>query len=300
MTDVSSQLKAQIDFIRSNTDAIRDLPEKVDSFSGHVVKAVRTGGFAALAQGNPGPIVSNETQIIDEIWANRDKINEAIRDSWNKLDELNPELEVPVELVRIANEWRNVKGDIQAAEHDFDETNLSSEWEGDAAHRYIEMRTRQKAALVSLPAVCEDVAKSLESVATEELELYGELATRTQELIAKVIEVTGSFVSSSFDLPFGPITAQTDLLTAVQASRQLILGTVVSMAESALENIIEGNIIAQTLSIQAGIPNNKWPTGVKASYGQGVDGIRTAIGDGSAGDGDKSDWEPGNTKVAAE
>ncbi len=55
--------------------------------------------------------------------------------------------------------------------------------------------------------------------------------------------------------------------------------------------MIEGNKIAQTLSAQAGLPHNKWPPGAIASYGDGISGIRNALGDASVTDGDKSDWQ---------
>jgi len=43
--------------------------------------------------------------------------------------------------------------------------------------------------------------------------------------------------------------------------------------------------------------DNKWPPGVKGAYGNGLDGIENAIGDATADDGDKSDWELGPAPV---
>jgi hypothetical protein len=65
------------------------------------------------------------------------------------------------------------------------------------------------------------------------------------------------------------------------------------MMADKLTVMIEGNKISQIVAIQKGLPDNKWPSGVKASYGSGIEGIRAAIGDASTKDGDKSDWTVG-------
>ncbi|MFR9751102.1 hypothetical protein ACL02S_08705 [Nocardia sp. 004] len=289
MTDSREELREQIRFIRSHIDAIGSLPEKVDSFSGHIVKLIRVSNIPFTAE-----------WAVDEIWDHRDKINKAIRETWRRLSEISPDLEVPIDFLDIADVWRDLKGDIQAAGQDFYETSLSSEWQGDAAARYVEMRARQEKALISLPIVSEDIAKSLEKVAASELELYVDLSIKTQELVATVTETTGSAFAAMFDLPLGAISAMGDLLNTVVALETMILGYVASMADNALECLTEGNRIKQNLSIQDGFPDNTWPSAVKGSYGQGIDGIRAAIGDASAKDGDKSDWEIGITRVVAE
>ncbi|WP_067654716.1 hypothetical protein [Nocardia harenae] len=294
MTDLRSGLQSNIAYIRDTTKEIGDLPAQVDGFSGDIVTWIRVDGYSKF----PNPFAIE--RAVDRVWENRDRINQAIRESWNTLVELDPELEVPVRLIGFADEWRNIQGDLTAAQTNFNETNLSAEWQGDAASRYVEMRSRQQTALVSMQDVCGQIAVNLEDVANAQLTLYTELATKSQELVERVTEVAGSFIASMFDLPRGAISAQADLLTAVEASKSFILGTVTSMATSAQSLIISGNRIAQTLSIQRGLPNNHWPPGVKESYGTGIDGIRIAIGDGAASDGDKSDWELGATKVVTE
>ncbi|UGT60869.1 hypothetical protein [Nocardia asteroides] len=76
------------------------------------------------------------------------------------------------------------------------------------------------------------------------------------------------------------------------------------LGDSAVDNMIEGNRIAQNTSIQVGLPNNQWPPAVQKDVyappgSSALDDLRGAIADGTTLDGDKSDWEIGNTTVAA-
>lgn len=69
-----------------------------------------------------------------------------------------------------------------------------------------------------------------------------------------------------------------------------------SVADSAFANIKAANNIAQTASVQAGIPDNHWPPGAVAYPGSNPsdkERIVEAIGDASTQDGDKSDWSIG-------
>ncbi|MET8872351.1 hypothetical protein [Nocardia sp. NPDC004604] len=283
----------KISFIREKKDRIGDLPEEVSTYAGYLVMHVRTNGYAGVATNPIGALTVEDT--VDEIWSERDKINKAIGQTWDKLKELDPDLEVPVKFIDVANEWRTLKGNVIAAGNDFLETALSGEWQGDAANRYAEMRTRQKDALDSLPLEFEKIAVSLETLASSELTLYGDLATKAQELITKVEETTVDYLKALLDIfSLGGAVAQIKALTtACEAVNTFILATVRSMADSAKNNMIEGNKISQIVSIQKGLPDNKWPSGVKASYGPGIEGIRAAIGDASTKDGDKSDWTVG-------
>ncbi|WP_054811289.1 hypothetical protein [Nocardia arizonensis] len=143
---------------------------------------------------------------------------------------------------------------------------------------------------------------SLENVAKAEMTLYGDLATKTQELVEKVTGIVTDFAKAVFNLPWGPISSLADLATAAAAINSFVTDIVESMANSAVDNMIEGNRIAQNTSIQVGLPNNKWPPAVQkdvyASAGSSaLDDVRGAIGDGTTLDGDKSDWEIGNTAV---
>ncbi|PWV73764.1 hypothetical protein DFR69_107395 [Nocardia neocaledoniensis] len=154
------------------------------------------------------------------------------------------------------------------------------------------MRPRQKEALDALPLEFDKIASSLETIASSELTLYGELATKANDLVVKVEETAVDYVKSALALltidgALGQIKA---LTTVVEAANTFILATVRGMADAAKNNMIEGNKIAEVVSVQKGLPGNKWPTGAKASYGSGIGGIREAIGDASVNDGDKSDW----------
>ncbi len=69
------------------------------------------------------------------------------------------------------------------------------------------------------------------------------------------------------------------------------------MADGAATMMIESNRIEQNEGYQSGLPGNRWPAGVKGSYGPGLEGIKNAIGDATGHDGDKSDWELGPAPV---
>ena len=140
---------------------------------------------------------------------------------------------------------------------------LGTEWQGKAASRYVELRTQQAKAFANLPTVCEEVAVSLENVAKAEMTLYGDLATKTQELVEKVTGIVTDFAKAVFNLPWGPISSLADLATAAAAINTFVTDIVDSMANSAVDNMIEGNRIAQNTSIQVGLPNNKWPPAVQ-------------------------------------
>lgn len=290
------ELRKQIEAIRSNKSDIGDLPEKVQNWHGDLVKLIRANGYAGALTGNFVGAFSTE-QMVDHVWGNRDKINDALGDTWDKLVEIDPGLEVPIKFIDYADEWRNITGDIIHAYNSFRETNLIAEWQGDAANRYREMRDRQEEPLKSLPQTCGSIANSLEEVARKELELYTDLATKSQDLVEKVTTFAANYVGSFFDLPLGPLSASDNLVAAVQASKSFILGAVTSIATNAQANMIEGNKIAQELSVQGGLPDNKWPPAVVAAYGNGIGGIRNAIGDASVTDGDKSDWNIRTTEV---
>ncbi|WP_278264185.1 hypothetical protein [Nocardia sp. AG03] len=285
-----TELAKQITAIRSRKNEIGDLPQKVQDWHGDLVKLVRTGGIVGFVGTLGASFVVDETIVIPKIWDNRDKINNALGETWNKLEEMDPGLEVPVTFLKYADEWRNIKGDIDNASSTYGETELMGEWEGDAAKRYRALRIRQEKAFPAMSTLCENIALNLESVAVAELELYTDLATAAQELVEKVTALTGSYVGSFFNLPWGPISASGDLATAVQASNTFILDISTAVATSAQANIIASNRIAQDASVQAGIPNNHWPPGVVESYGIGKDGITAALGDASTRDNDKSDW----------
>lgn len=289
--DNKQSLLEKSSYLRAKVIEVGDLPAKVDSGCGHLVKLVRANGYAGAVNNPVGVLTGSVEDAVDEIWAERDKANSAIRETWEKLKELEPDLDVPVKFIDVANEWRNLKNNLTAASGDFIDTKLS-EWSGDAATRYEEMRTtRQQPALDNLPLEFEKIALSLESIAAAELTLYGEIATKAQELISKVEDGFFNSVKSMLSISFsGALSVAQELVKVVEAARTFIIGIVKTMGDAAKTNMIEGNKISQIVEIQKGLPDNKWPSGVKSSYGTGIEGIREAIGDASTKDGDKSDW----------
>ncbi|WP_280459085.1 WXG100 family type VII secretion target [Nocardia carnea] len=292
-----AELRRAIDTIRSNKSAMANLPQEVHDWCGNLVAIVRTGGIMT-AIGSIGITTTvYETVIIPKIWGYRDDINNALGDTWNKLDEMDPGLEVPVTFLKFADEWRNIKGDIDNAGNSFSETDLRGNWTGDAANRFWAMRDRQKTAFTSMAEMCETVATNLEDVAEAELKLYADLATQTQDLVERVTELVGSFVGSYFNLPWGPVSTLGDAAAAVLAAKGFILDVSTAVADSAFANTKAANTIAQAASVQAGIPDNTWPPGAVAYPGSSPsdkDRITEAIGDASAQDGDKSDWSVGS------
>ncbi|MFI5541665.1 hypothetical protein ACIA5H_35330 [Nocardia sp. NPDC051900] len=295
--DNRQSLLEKVEFLRKKKDEIGDLPEKVNTYAGHLVEIVRSQAYGGALTGNLGPALTVE-DTVDQIWSERDKANKAIGETWDKLDVLDPDLEVPIKFIDVANEWRTLRGNLLAAGNDFGDTVLSTaEWQGDAAVRYGEMRTRQQVPLDSLPLEFDKIAGSLERIASSELALYGELATKTQDLIAKVEDAALSSVKDLLDVVKisvgGAVSLIKNLVAVVEAANTFIIGVVKSMADAAKTDMIEGNNIMQIVANQKGLPDGKWPSGVKASYGAGIGGIREAIGDASAKDGDKSDWTVG-------
>ncbi|MFE6920244.1 hypothetical protein ACFVAV_04275 [Nocardia sp. NPDC057663] len=288
MTDTRGELEKQIAAIRSSENAIGNLPQKVQDWHGDLVKIIRTGGYSGAVV-NPANALTVEAQV-DLAWGNRDKINTALGETGQKLAEMNPGLEIPVTFMDFAYQWRMIRNDIYAARTSFGETDLIGEWTGDAATRYRELRIRQDKAFPAMSSLCENIAVNLESVAAAELTLYTTLATQAQQLVEKVTSFCAKMASSFFNLPFGPLTASTDLVTVVQASNTFILGITSSVATSAQANLKAANSIASDLKVQQDIPDNHWPPGVVASYGSGAEGLRVALGDASVNDGDKSDW----------
>ncbi|MFC3964663.1 hypothetical protein [Nocardia jiangsuensis] len=290
MSGDRASLIDKISYIREKKDRIGDLPAKVDDYAGVLVSHVRASGYGSAVV-NPLGALSVE-DAVDEIWRERDKANSAIRETWAKLDQLDPDLEVPVRFIDVANEWRGLRNTLIEVGNNFNDTNLASEWQGAAATRYAELRVRQKDAFDFLPLEFDKIAQSLETIASSELTLYGELAVKAQELITKVEEVTVDYIDALLDVfSLSGAVAQIKALTsAVEAANSFILGVVRGMAEAAKNNMIEGNKIAESIDVQKGLPDNRWPSAVKSSYGAGIEGIRAAIGDGSTRDGDKSDW----------
>ncbi|MGY4100134.1 hypothetical protein ACW2Q0_11365 [Nocardia sp. R16R-3T] len=289
--DNRQSLLEKSSYLRAKVIEVGDLPEKVDSACGHLVELVRANGYAGVVT-NPVMVLTGSVEdAVDEIWAERDKANNAIRDTWEQLKKIEPDLDVPVKFIDVANEWRNLRNNLIAAGGDFVDTKLS-EWSGDAATRYEEMRTtRQQPALDNLPIEFNNIALSLEAIAAAELTLYGEIATKVQELISKVEDGFFNSIKSMLSITFsGALSVAQELVKVVEAARTFIIGIVKSMGDAAKTNMIEGNKISQIVEIQKGLPDNKWPSGVKSSYGTGIEGIREAIGDASTKDGDKSDW----------
>ncbi|MFC8528678.1 hypothetical protein [Nocardia sp. NPDC057227] len=305
--DTKGALEQHITFIRAKMSEIDDLPAKVDTYAGHIVKAIRTQanvGFLALNVVSVGLVGFAAEELVDKVWEERDKVNAAVRATSATLKKIDPDLEVPINLIMVANEWRNFKGYIQAAEADFDYTALGAEWQGKAATRYVGMRAHQAKAFANLPSVCEEIAVSLENVARAEMALYGELATKSQELVEKITGIVTDFTKAVFNFPWGPVSSLADLATAAAAINTFVTDVVKSMGDSAVDNMIEGNRIAQNTSIQVGLPNNQWPPAVQKEVyapagSSALDDLRGAIADGTTLDGDKSDWEIGSTTVAA-
>ncbi|WP_054811860.1 hypothetical protein [Nocardia arizonensis] len=284
------ELEKQITAIRSSQSEIGNLPAKVQEWHGKLVALIRANGAAGAASGSiAGPFLAE--RHVDLVWENRDKINDALGETWDKLAEMEPGLNVPVTFIDYAAQWRGVKNDIDRAFTAISETILYTEWQGDASNRYRDIHGRQSAACTSLGAAAEQIAGSLESISKAELTLYTDLATKAQDLITTVTGLTGSYISSAFNFPMGYLTASSNLASAVQASRTFILGIAKSVADNALTNMVEGNKIYDTLAAQKGLPANQWPPGVVDSYGSGYQGIHTAIGDASVTDGDGSDWK---------
>ncbi|WP_156371089.1 hypothetical protein [Nocardia arizonensis] len=291
VADDRQSLLEKSSFLRAKVIEVGDLPAKVDSACGHLVKLVRANGYAGAVTNPVGVLTGSVEDVVDDIWAERDKANSAIRETWGKLKNIEPDLDVPVKFIDVANDWRNLRNNLIAAGGDFVDTKLS-EWSGDAATRYEEMRTiRQQPALENLPLEFDKIATSLETIAAAELTLYGEIATKVQELISKVEDGFFSSVKSMLSISLsGALSVAQELVKVVEAARTFIIGLVKSMGDAAKTNMIEGNKISEIVGIQKGLPDNRWPSGVKSSYGTGIGGIREAIGDASMKDGDKSDW----------
>lgn len=289
-------LREKITLIRQQKDKIKDLPDDVQTWCGHLVKLVRTNGYTGMLAGNFGSALNTE-DVVDAIWKERDKANTALGDSWNELSKVDPDLEAPIRFIAVANEWRNLKTAVQLAETDVGYTKLSGTWHGDAATRYGIMRNEQGIPLEILPTVFEDIAASLETVAKAELTLYSDLATKVQELEASVVAAVGD-LSDLLDPP----AAAANLANTVEAAKTFIVNTITAMAESDATNIIESQKIQQNGGYQRGIPNNKWPAAVSdaAAFGNGLEGLKNSMGDGTTADGDKSDWEIGATDTVAQ
>ncbi|WP_459545186.1 WXG100 family type VII secretion target [Nocardia sp. X0981] len=297
-TDSVAELRRAIATIRSNKSAMANLPQEVQNWCGDLVALVRTGGIVS-AVGSLGITTAiDESVVIPKIWGYRDDINHALGETWKKLDEMDPGLEVPVTFLKFADEWRNIKGDIDNAGNSFSETDLRGNWTGDAANRFWAMRDRQKTAFTSMSEMCETVATNLEDVAEAELKLYADLATHTRDLVEKVTALVGSFLGSFFNLPWGPVSTLGDVAAAVLAAKGFILDVSTAVADSAFANTKAANTIAQAASVQAGIPGNVWPPGAVAYPGSSPNDkerITEAIGDASTQDGDKSDWSIGSS-----
>jgi uncharacterized protein YukE len=245
------------------------------------------------------------SSAIDDIYDDRDKITGALRETWKKMDATRTHLSVPVDLLLISNEWRNVKGLVQAAGQDIANANLSTTWTGDAAAVYVNVLTRQNAALKSVPESCEQIAKSLGLIADAELVLYTELATKASELNAEVSKLVGDGTVSVVGALINPleidrsISALSGLVTSVLNLKTLILGVISSVAKCSATKIGENNMIGQSYSIIDGLIYNKWPAGVSEAHGQGVYAIRDVLGDGTTADRDECGWTPGATTVVA-
>lgn len=284
------ELLRQINRIRSGQSAIDNLPNKVQEWHGNLVSLLRTNAAAAAATGNVTAPVLAERQV-DLVWRNRDEINSALGETGDRLAEMKPGLNVPVEFVAHAAQWRSIKNDINNAFTAISETVLYTEWQGDASNRYRDIHQRQGLACTSLAEAAAQIADSLETVAEAELALYSDLATKVQDMVTTVTNLTGSYISSALNFPMGYIQASSNLVSAVQASNTLVIGLATSIADNALKNMIEGNKVYDAVAAPRGLPAGQWPPAVVTSYGYGVEAVRDAIGDGSVSDGDKSDWE---------
>ncbi|MFC3965766.1 WXG100 family type VII secretion target [Nocardia jiangsuensis] len=284
------ELLRQIDTIRSGQSAIDELPSKVQDWHGKLASLIRTNGAAAAATGNVAAPVLAERQV-DLVWKNRDDINSALGETGDRLAGMEPGLNVPVEFIDFALQWRNVKNDINNAFTAISETVLYTEWQGDASNRYRDIHQRQGLACTSLSEAATQIAGSLENIAAAELALYTDLATKIQDMINTVTNLTGSYISSALNFPMGYITASSNLVSATQASKSLVLGLATSIADNALTNMVEGNKVYDAVAAPRGLPAGRWPPAVVTSYGYGIEAVRDAIGDASVTDGDKSDWE---------
>ncbi|UGT60889.1 WXG100 family type VII secretion target [Nocardia asteroides] len=284
------ELIRQIATIRSGQISIDDLPNKVQEWHGNLASLIRTSAAAAAATGNVAALVQAEGQV-DLVWGNRDEINTTLGETGDKLAEMEPGLNVPVDFIDYAAQWRSVKSDINNAFTAISETVLYTEWQGDASNRYRDIHQRQSLACISLAEAATQIADSLDKVAEAELALYSDLATKIQDLISTVTNLTGSYISSAFNFPMGYITASSNLVSAVQASKKLVLDLASSIASNAATNTIEGNKIYDAVAAPRGLPSGQWPPAVVSSYGSGVDAVRDAIGDASVTDGDSSDWK---------
>ncbi|MFI1461779.1 hypothetical protein [Nocardia carnea] len=304
MTSASeTALTEKIAYIREKAQRLDDLPNDVEAFCGDLVKIVRSAGYggyaasvvatfgATLVAAPVAPAVIE--QAVDKVWDERDKIITALGDSKLTLANFDPDMEVPVTIIRVADEWRNLKTMVQQAESDVDKTTLSSFWHGEAATRYNEMLTTQKKPLsiVALPQVFEEIAVSLENIATAELELYKNLATKLQELEAAIVDAASGAFSKSFDAPWGPVSAAGDLANVAEAAKTFIVDTIGDMAEAAATLMIETNRIKQNAGYQTGLPDNKWPAGVQTSVYPG--GIKQSIGNGTSTAASDDPWEIG-------
>ncbi|MFF0544381.1 hypothetical protein [Nocardia thailandica] len=298
MTELTKQLNSQITTIRTNIDDIGNLPNKVDEFCGALALSMRSN-YASIS----GIFSAYGTEkAISDMYEDRDNVNAAIREAWTKLDATDPDLEVPVQLLTISDEWRNFKGLVQAARADFDNTDLSQNWAGDAAAAYVGVRNRQKLALESVPLACEQIAVSLGNLASSELTLYIELAQKTREMVTEVTALVGGLTSSTVKIVINPwdiaeyVDSMSNLAVTMENLKTLIMGVVSAMATNSAAKIAENNMIGQSYSIIDGLHNNKWPTAVSAAH---TGGLRDVIGDATTTDEDKSDWEPGTTVVVA-
>jgi len=215
------ELTRAIEAIRSDKGRINDLPQDVHNWFGNLVKLVRTGGIISGISSGMLITAFDENVVIPKIWVYRDRINNTLGQTWEKLEEVDPGLEVPVTFLGYADEWRNIGGTIITAGNSFSETDLKGEWTGDAADRFWAMRTRQAPAFTAMGAMCEKVATNLEAVAEAELGLYTDLSTTTHDLIEKVTGLIGSYLGSFFDLPAGPLSSLGDVAFSSGSSKYI-------------------------------------------------------------------------------
>ncbi|GAB2519450.1 hypothetical protein [Nocardia heshunensis] len=158
---------------------------------------------------------------------------------------------LPLTLIKVADEWRNVKGNVTNAE-DAVNAAAAKHWRGYGATNYETMRYKeQMPAFKAMVAFCEKCASELEDTAKSVVGFYGDL----QDNINKLVDTVKNFVHdfSSAKLVWSFINLVTDVCSTITT---LIMKIVKVLTDAQ----ISSNRLKQETTSQEGFTwSNTWP-----------------------------------------
>ncbi|MCP9622690.1 hypothetical protein FOH10_00450 [Nocardia otitidiscaviarum] len=168
-------------------------------------------------------------------------------------------IQLPVKLLEIATDWRNIKNHVKNGYDEQSDADISTWWQSPGADAYESTRQDHENAFLAVMEICEATAGKLEDIGTDLIDYYADLATNVVDLVATISTNIASMAGP------GLAAAAGEIVDSIWAIARAIVSAITGALK--VNTRIQINLGAIQSNLNAvGLKNGKWPDASVGDY----------------------------------